>query len=401
MSVFRRSVGDEIQKIIDTQNIYNRSILKIKRRIIIRLITGFMATTTNIFILSITSKNYSFPTRKRNLPFFLGWYDYINNSALPTQVSSKGIDLLMPYVENFNHADIQAFLNASNQAGVKVLLEIYRSLIEPENISGVKEFVNTYKHHPSVYGWYLYDEPEIQKPAISPDTLQRVYDAIKEEDKSKPVALVFADIKKIQPYMGAMDILMWDRYPCEQGVQEFKWMSSYQNAFNKVVYLANVNNKKFWNVLQGYSDNKYNKRLPTKAEFRYMFYLSVLEGADGLLVWAHFLSSDPWNKSVLYPAIRELKKYIPAIITGEELTNSVQVNHSEVKLKLFTIPKTKKYLMIVVNQKQARINFTIKLRPGLAGKAVAINEKTITYLSAQASFSAFLNPYEVRLYEIG
>jgi len=376
--------------------------MKIKRRKTIALTTGFVATIASTLILNITSKNYSIATRKRNLPFFLGWYDYMNNSVLPAQVSFEGIDLLMPYVEKFENTDIQAFLDASKQAGVQVLLEIYRSLIEAENISGVKDFINTYKDHPSVYGWYLYDEPEIKKPtAISPDTLERVYNAIKEEDKSKPVALVFADINKIEPYMGAMDILMWDRYPCEQGVEEFKWISSYQNALNKVVSLAGVNNKKFYNVLQAYSDNLSNKRLPTKAEFRYMFYLSVLGGADGLLFWAHFISSDSWNKSVLYPAVKELQEHIPAIITGEDLSNSVQVNNLEVKVKLFTIPNTQKYLMIVVNEKEARINFTVKLSQGLAGKAVAINQKTITKLSAQASFSAFLNPYEVSLYQIG
>ncbi|QSJ14541.1 hypothetical protein JYQ62_21815 [Nostoc sp. UHCC 0702] len=68
--------------------------------------------------------------------------------------------------------------------------------------------------------------------------MERLYQAIKEEDQSRPIALVFADINKIKPYMGAMDILMWDCYPCEVGVQEFQGVSSYHNALNKVVDLA-------------------------------------------------------------------------------------------------------------------------------------------------------------------
>ncbi|MBH8563683.1 hypothetical protein I8748_16040 [Nostoc sp. CENA67] len=372
------------------------------RRELIALITGFAASFTTTILGGRNSKNYSIPTRKRNLPFFLGWYDYVTNIAVLDKVSAEEIDLLMPYVEKAEKEKIEEFLDASDRAGVKIMLEISRPLVVSENISGVKDFVQTFKNHPSVYGWYLYDEPEIRKPTpLSPESLERVYQAIKEEDQLRPIALVFADIKKIKPYMGAMDILMWDRYPCEVGVQEFQWISSYQKALNKVVDLATVNNKKFWNVLQAYSDKHSQKRLPTEAEFRYMFYLSVIAGADSLLFWMYDFSSNVWNQSVLYPTVKELKKYMPAIAKGEDLTNSVQINYSNIQFKLFTIPNTTKYLLIIVNQNHHQVNLTIKLTPALAGKSVAIKQETITHLSSQASFNALLNSYEVRLYQIG
>ncbi|HYX13923.1 MAG TPA: hypothetical protein VE944_06055, partial [Nostoc sp.] len=284
----------------------------------------------------------------------------------------------------------------------KVLLEIYRPLIESGNILEIKNFIRTYKNHPSVYGWYLYDEPEIKKPTpVSPDLLKNVYTAIKEEDKSKPVALVFASIDKIEPYTDAMDILMWDRYPCEEGVAEFQWVSSYRKALYEVISLADIKNKKFWNVLQAYGNNQFNKRLPTKGEFRYMFYLSVLVGSDGLLFWTHYRSSDSWNESILYPTIKEFRDYIPAIIRGEDVSNLVEVNNSDIEVKLFPIPNTKKHLIIVVNHTYTQINFVVKLTQSLAGKIVIFNEKPITNLSAEASFSTPLNPYEVKLYQIG
>lgn len=237
----------------------------IKRGKFLILITGFAAASTSSLLLSLNPKKYLTLNRKRSLPFFLGWYDNINNIDLPIKVSYEGIDLLMPYVEKENKGKIQAFLDAYKKTRIKILLEISRPLIESENISGVKDFICTYKNHPSVYGWYLYEEPEIKKPTpLSPDLLKKVYKAIKEEDKSKPVALVFADIKKIEPYTDAMDILMWDRYPCEEGVPEFQWVSSYRNALYKVLSLADVKNKKFWNVVQAYSENQSKKRLPTK-----------------------------------------------------------------------------------------------------------------------------------------
>ncbi len=375
----------------------------IKRRKLLSLIPGFVVASTSSILLSFNTKKYLTLNRKRNLPFFLGWYDNINNIDVPIKVSSssKGIDLLMPYVEKENKVKIRAFLDASKKTPIKILLEIPRSLIESGNVSGIKDFIRTYKNHTSVYGWYLYDEPEIKKPTpLSPNLLKNVYKAIKEEDKSKPVALVFADIKKIEPYSDAMDILMWDRYPCEEGVAEFQWVSSYRAALYKVISLADVKNKKFWNVLQAYSENLSNKRLPTKREFCYMFYLSVLTGADGLLFWIHYLSSPSWNESVLYPTIKEFRNYIPAIIKGEDLSNPVQVNNSDIEVKLFPIPNTKKYLMIAVNHNETQGNFTVKLPNNLASRKITFHKKTITNLSTESSFSTLLNPYEVRLYQI-
>jgi hypothetical protein len=374
----------------------------IKRRKFISLIPGFAVAITSSILLSFNNQKYLALNRKRSLPFFLGWYDNINNIDVPIKVSSEGIDLLMPYVEKEDKVKIQAFLDASKKTPIKILLEIPRPLVESENISGVKEFIRTYKNHPSVYGWYLYDEPEIKEPIpLSPNLLKNVYKAIKEEDNSKPVALVFADIEKIEPYADAMDILMWDRYPCEEGVAEFQWVSSYRNALKKVISLASVNNKKFWNVLQAHGDNQLNKRLPTKLEFRYMFYLSVLTGANGLLFWIYYLSLPSWNESVLYPTTKEFRDYIPAIVRGEDLSNPVQVNNSDIEVKLFPIPNTKKHLMIAVNHNPTQINFTVKLTQSLAGKIVTFNKETITNLSTEASFSTVLNPYEVKLYKIG
>ena len=114
----------------------------------------------------------------------------------------------------------------------------------------------------------------------------------------------------------------------------------------------------------------------------------------------HPWSSYSWNQSVLYPTIKEFRNYIPAIVRGEDLSNPVQVNRSDIEVKLFPIPNTKKFVMIAVNHNQTQINFTVKLSQRLAGKAVAMNNKTITNLSTQASFNVILSPYEVRLYQI-
>ena len=305
-----------------------------------------------------------------------------------------------PAMSEATKEKITVFLDAAKAAKIKVLVEIYRPLVELENIPGVKNFINTYKHHPSVGGWYLYDEPEIKKPQpLSPDSLARVYRAIKEEDRSKPVALAFGETNKIAAYSNAMDILMWDNYPCEDGMSEFQWIAAYREPLRKVASIAEAKQKKLWSILQAYSGHGFKKRLPSKAEFRYMFYSSILAGSDALLFWMRPWSTPAWNESVLYPTIREFRRYIPAIASGGAKKIGV-VDYSDVEIGLFSIPNSRKKLILAVNHHKNQVVTNIKLDRQLADQKVRVNNENVDRISTSSNFRVTLSPFEVKLYEI-
>jgi hypothetical protein len=376
--------------------------MKIKRRNLFSLIAGLALASFGSTWLSSAQKKYVTSTRKRSLPFIIGWYEFLENTAGPSQVASKGINFVIPYIEKTKLEKIKIFLDAAKAAKIKVLVEVYRPLVEAGNVAGTREFIRTYKNHPAVYGWYLYDEPEIKKPTpLTPELLIKVYQAIKAEDKSKPVAIVFSDVGKVESYSNAMDISMWDAYPCNDDVPEFAWVSSYREALNRVTKISHGKQKKFWNVLQAYS-GQLKKREPTKAEFRYMFYYSIFSGSDGLLFWMHPWSTPAWNEAVLYATIKEFQPYIPAIINGY---NSVNITPTErkntVETRLFAIPGSRKKLMVVINHERAPVNMTVKLNRSLAGKSVAIGKRKIDRVSAQSNLQIALSSYEIQLYEIG
>ncbi len=377
--------------------------MKIKRRNFFSLIATSALAIFGSTWLSMAQKKYLTLARKRSLPFFIGWYEFIENSAGPSQVAGKGINLVIPYIEGSKLEKIQVFLDAAKAARIKVLLEVHRPLVESENLTGTKEFIRTYKNHPAVYGWYLYDEPEIKNPTpLTPELLTAVYQAIKEEDKSKPVAIVFSDINKIEYYNNAMDIIMWDVYPCNDNVPEFQWVSSYRESLNRVINIADAKQKKFWNVLQAYSGHGLKKRPPTKAEFRYMFYYSIFSGSDGLLFWMHPWSTPAWNKSVLYPTINEFQPYIAAIINGHKSQNIAPVNYTNtVEVKLFPLPNSRKILVVAINHDRSPVSMMVKLDRALAGRSVATNKKRIDRISSQSNLKVVLSSYEVRMYEIG
>jgi hypothetical protein len=377
--------------------------MTIKRRFLLTtLVSSLIIAITNPIILGLTRKKYLNSKRKHNSPFFLGWYDYVENPQVPARVFPRGINLLLPYIEKSQPEQLKTFLDAAQTAKVKVIVEIYRSIVQSENIAAVKDFIRTYKNHPAVYAWYLYDEPEIAKPnPIPPDLLTKVYKAIKAEDRSKPVALVFSDIDKIDAYGDAMDLLMWDSYPCNNGVPEFQWVPGYRKSLNRVTELADARRQPFWNVLQAYSGHGLNKRLPTRAEFRYMFYISVLAGVDSLLFWMYPWSTPAWNESVLYPTIEEFRADIAALTNLKPNNNVVAVNSPDVEIRLFPIPKTKKFLAIAISHTGNPVTVTAKFDNKLAGKAVAVNKKIVAQISNRSSLQIALDSYEVRLYKIG
>ena len=377
--------------------------MKITRRELVGLVMGFSIASTSCLVMSLTQKKYLEIDLQRSLPFFVGWYDRIENIDVSSKVYPKGMRLIMPYVaKDVKPETIRAFLDRAKQVGMKVLLEIYRPLVESENISGVRNFIRTYKNHPAVYGWYLYDEPEVKKLIpLSPQLLIGLYQVIKQEDRSKPVAIVFADTRKISPYIDALDILMWDWYPCHENEPEFDWVSGYRQDLYKVISLASTNNKKFYSVLQAYSDKTLKLSLPTQAEIRYMFYLSVCSGVDGILFYMHYLSTNSWNESSLYPMIKEFAKYIPAVIKGKNISGALKINSSDIQIKLFSIPNTKKYVTIAVNHSPIETNLTVNFDRRLAGKQVIANRSKITQLPNRQGFRTLLKPYEVLVCEIG
>ena len=372
-----------------------------KRRNLISLIAGLMLAITHPILIALAQKRILSTVRQRSSPFFFGWYGTMGNPEVAAKVAPKGIDLLMPYVGEASKREILAYLDAAKAAKVKVLLEIYRPLVESGNLAGVKEFIRTYKNHPAVYAWYLYDEPDYKQPPLPPSLLNDVYRAIKQVDRLKPVTTICADVNKVESYSKAMDIIMWDRYPCDREVPEFQWAPAYRQAINLVGNLANTQQKRFWNVLQAYREHGQNKRLPTKAEFRYMFYTSVVAGVDGILCWMYPWSTPEWNESVFYPTIREFKSYLPALVSSGSVKHIGAVKGSNLEIKLFIMPKTKKSLAIAIAHGREGINSTVSLDPRLAGKAVTINNKLVARLSTRSNMKISLAPYEVRVYQIG
>jgi len=284
--------------------------------------------------------------------FPLGWYDSLEARGGVFDIAQQGMNVVLPY--HTEAGDEHAYLDAAQAAGLKVVLEIDRAFVKAESASDVRRFVSRYKAHPALYGWYLADEPTINEdlgPA-SPEVAGELYRVIKDEDPKSPVAVAFAKSEQPEDYRQAMDLMLFDDYPCRVGQPEF---DGFEDWWKRLQARAAVGAEEggFIPVLQAFGEDaqgvaQFGRRLPTVAEQRYMVFASVQAGATGLLFWTRYRASREWIDRVLQPIVSELREFVPAFGSGK-IRDRVAADGDGIELSLHGDPLMQRYVLVAVN----------------------------------------------------
>ena len=347
------------------------------------------------------SKNFT-----ESLPygFPLGWYDAIKNLSTPAKIANEGINLVIPYTGKGDAQEVRAYLDRAAAAGIKVLVDIPRDSVRKGHTVRITKFVKQLKNHPALFGWYLFDEPGFI--SLSPNLLQKFYQAIKLEDPKHPIAVAFAKLDNVRNYTRSVDIVMYSNYPCRYNEPEFHNFqnSTFPTLAREAKFLARER-KTFWFILQAYGEdkhgrpNKYRRRFPTAAEERYMLYSAVLANTDGLFFWTHYRSRQNWINSVMTPLVRELQGYLPAIKTAA-LRRKLAIANPKIQASLYRDPTTQNLLLIAVNHNDSQIETTVRIRENTrAQSANVLTENRVVNL-ADRTFSDTFEPYGVHIYQI-
>jgi hypothetical protein len=336
--------------------------------------------------------------------FPLGWYDSVDNLNTPAKIAKEGINIVIPYTGERSTQEVKAYLDRAKTAGLKVIVEIPRKAVRVGKTEEVIQFVQQFKGHPATFGWYLYDEPDYVQ--LSPNILGRLYQSIKAEDREHPVAIAFTKLERVEPYLKALDIVMFSKYPSNYNEAEFSGLQG--GIFAKIAKNAALvaqNKSQFWFILQGYGEDKYgrqgqkNKRLPTAAEQKYMLYSTVLAKADGLFFWTHYRSRQEWINSVLTPLIKEFKTYLPTIKT-QALNDKLAFNNDQIQGNLYRNPTTNNLLLIAINHGNSNVETEFKIsEDSRATSATVLTEKrSVDFLQGRLKDS--FKPYAVHIYQI-
>lgn len=358
----------------------------------------FFAVVLAVAMLPMGSPATAEPLPHVRLSSFpLGWYDAVDFPESLMQFPREGIDTVVPY--NLNNLDPKPYLDSAYLSGVGVMLMIDRAWVMKPDLRRVRSFVSRFRSHPALYGWHLADEPTIGKHRVSAGNAKKVYQAIRSVDREHPVGIVFGIYEDARPFVDAMDVMLFDDYPCVVNRAEFSGLPRWWERLNDRAAIGRQVGG-YIPVMQGFGEDArgkhfLQKRLPTAAEARYMAFASIVAGADGLVYWTRYRTRMDWVRSVLNPLVSELRQLRPAFERGP--VPSVKVAARSVTASLFRHPDGS-LVLIAVHHGPGKVVAGLSVSSAIAGGR-AIEVRNGSARLADPAKDVF-GPYEVRVYRL-
>jgi hypothetical protein len=200
---------------------------------------------------------------------------------------------VLPYFSGESRTS--AWVRVAEQQRVSLLLQPNWRWVAHGDLLSLAAFVRRFRDSSALYGWYLYDEPEVND--LSPARLVAAYRLIKSLD-SHPVAVVFGTEQcrfgpaGLDPgYLAGFDVLMYDYYPFYATVPAARSWQLAARTDTECVGSAREHRKQGpILVLQafgrGWRDGPLQWRDPALGETRCLFALAQQSGAEGVLFWS-------------------------------------------------------------------------------------------------------------------
>jgi hypothetical protein len=330
--------------------------------------------------------------------FLMGWYDAATHPETAAQVAAQGIDVLVPYVSTLSAEAIAAYVAAAEAAGLKVILEVPRSIVKDGDTTGLAAYI-TRLRRPSVIGWYLFDEPD-RTAGVSHGSIRKAFDTIKAAPSSLPVSLALVTAASISTYADACDAIWYDYYPISAGSREFAPLrgEKYRKRLQQMTDLIRSADREPWLILQGFGEDRdgnpqYGRRSPTVGEMRYMLYTALLQRPAGILFWTHYRAREEWVEEILTPLVREVRRIVPDDLQAFDQPMLSTANGA---LQLAVLGSTvgKRYLVAVHHgARAARIAVQSE-------REMAVSEIGGGKLTLGRSTMLDFSPFQVRVFEL-
>ena len=328
---------------------------------------------------------------------------------------------------------VKSYLDYADAHGMKVIFSCAELLKEVKNQPTVyswndlTKFINTFKDHPALKGWYLADEPTdnslLEACKIGHDIIKKTCGS------TKPIYLAFEyqalALNTAITYKDTYDIMMFDHYAVVTKEPEFNRLEKHsghnwpgwKEYCTTAMAQASSLGKPFVNILQAQGRNRAesNYRLPTYNEERFMTFWSVLKGSAGVSFWAmdqlindtKAYPGDPypsngaaWRTDVAKPVCQELDQLKYALGAGP-VPNGVTCDNANILSKVYKDPSTGKYYLITVNDStSASSAFTLSIAvPGKWSRLAEYRAGSIPVAGNKVSLGSYAK-YQVRTFEL-
>ncbi|MEM8782157.1 MAG: hypothetical protein AAGE65_04795 [Planctomycetota bacterium] len=361
--------------------------------------------------------------------FPLTWYASSTNAdSEPEDIRADGMTRALVYNASDRPDAAQKYLDAAQEQGVRVILDIGRDHLKNPNPAGLIGYIQRFNDHPALEGWYVYDEPNLTHTSVEQAAL--AYRSLKAHS-DLPIygGLNANNFQAQRDYARSHDHRLTFRYVLDVGDAEFEgfelddrnrysdrlgWKDFVTGASRR----ARANRKPWTMVIQavGQEADRRPLRLPTEAEMRFMMlYPIVAHDADGLMFWALYRTvlSDPrpgepfsengrnWRRDVFRPLIAEFNEHFGDAVGAGAIEGAVTSDAPrDVFAKLYRDPETQAAYLLVVNDEIKSRTAQLTLSETLAGSfasARPIGTDAVEPLT-DGTLAVSLGSYETRAY---
>ena len=207
---------------------------------------------------------------------------------------------------------VKNYFDKANRLGIKVIATLTKERQTPYGIPAkdLTDFLNAFKTHPAIAGWYIGDEPELHEAKTNPDGWKIVhgylkanpgyYHLIKTADPFHPTFITHDQSNHrfhlAKYFFDVTDISGLHAYPCWRNQAEFENVDS-RRIFDQWKYQfaeAKAAGKDFIATAQGFGDGFGSiTRNPTYNELRYAVFSAIGLGINKVLFWHYRYSNDP------------------------------------------------------------------------------------------------------------
>jgi hypothetical protein len=298
-----------------------------------------------------------------------GWYTNSPNTQARNNLgvyASQGASIMLPYNCYNDRAGTEAYLNEAAARKMKIWIDLRLHAFggSPPSESNWKSFINAFKGHTAVKGWYIADEPEYSGPSYS--VIQQYYNWTRQADPSHPVALAHAWTVRSESAGVAQDILL-DVYPqwgygstdynefCSRVRESYKW---WRNAKN----VTDGRGQSIWAVPLGFgyspgtTSPQNAVRDLTDAEHKWHTHTATVLGYKGAIFWwdmnsQGMVQTNPNMKALVAKRFSEISQMASEMANGTTNSGLASVSAPTTKLiyRYGTTPSTDTGVILAVN----------------------------------------------------
>jgi hypothetical protein len=331
----------------------------------------------------------------------MGWWDHLNSPDRLAGMHSESMNTVMPYAGS--NGNVRAYLDQARRQGMKVFVQIDPLALVPPNPVLVRQFVDTYRKHPAVYGWLLADEPtlHVKYTAFTPDTAKMLYKQIKSVDPRHPVGIAFGVTEDPRPFVNSMDVLLYDDYVQDKGKPEFFGLWRWRKRLQERAAMARKLDG-YMPILQGFGEDAngkhfLDKRLPTTKELRYITFTSIQNDATGLFFWVRYRSRKDWIDRVLTPLVKEIVPARRALAAGP-ISGTRVLKGTALRSTLFRDARSGARYLVVVHNEAGTTRAEIKIDPKLKVDRASAKDGSVDI--SNGKLVAGFGSYAARLYRL-